>query len=97
MQYWDDKAGERIDEVLLNPKFSNKEKRERLAVDLGNNIYAAAWLYEALEYKGVILGNGHHIRQKLVAMAEELFNERWIDDGVDEYIKREKGEEKNEV
>lgn len=46
---------------------------------LGNNIYEASAIYEIMEHAGRVRGNGHHIRQKLVEMAESLLKERWID------------------
>ncbi len=43
-----------------------------------NEVYSGSALFELLEDKGKISGNGHHIRQEIVRYAQKLMEERWI-------------------
>jgi len=52
------------------------ESAESLENEVGKTIYKAALIFERLEAAGVIVGNGHHIAQKLSTAAEKLFRER---------------------
>ena len=52
---------------------------EQAEAEITNAVYDAARIIEALEYKGKIRGNGHHIRQEIAGMAKKLMNERWIE------------------
>lgn len=47
--------------------------------DLSNEVYKSTQLYETLEYKGLVYGNGHHMRQKVAEFAVNLLKERWIE------------------
>lgn len=50
---------------------------EELARRVSNAVYAAAVKhYEAAEYTGAIVGNGHHMAQKIAEMAKDLLLER---------------------
>lgn len=51
---------------------------ETAKVEIGNAVYESSRLFDQLEYANhKIRGNGHHIRQKLSAYAQELMVERW--------------------
>jgi hypothetical protein len=56
------------------------EKRKwtlaQISEELSNSVYAAALWYERAEGMGFILGNGHHLAQKLAAEAVRMLNER---------------------
>jgi len=44
-----------------------------------NGIYpTCSEVFEDLEHKGKIIGNGHHIAQKVLKHTEDLLRERWI-------------------
>jgi len=45
--------------------------------EVSKAVYAATKIFEDLEAQGVILGNGHHARQKLAALAVEDLRSRW--------------------
>ena len=45
--------------------------------EIESTIYAASGLFEDLEHKGLVRGNGHHIRQRVAAFAAGLMAERW--------------------
>lgn len=51
---------------------------ETAVADIGNAVYMACSLYERLEGKRKIHGNGHHMRQKVAEFAKNLMEERWI-------------------
>lgn len=56
-----------------------EEKKAALddaANELSNEVYAATSIIERLEAKGLLLGNGHHIRQKLADDAVRMLRER---------------------
>ena len=53
--------------------------KEDAAAEIANSVYEATSLYETLEYKRKVRGNGHHIRQKVAAFAVSLMEERWIE------------------
>jgi len=46
---------------------------------ISEETYTHSRLIELLENVGKIRGNGHHIRQKIAANAENLLKERWIE------------------
>jgi len=50
---------------------------EQAEAMLMNSVYAAGSILESLEYAGKIIGNGHHARQKVAAMAVEELRRRW--------------------
>jgi hypothetical protein len=51
---------------------------EQLEADVGNAIYAAALIFEALEGAGRIHGNGHHIAQEIATYSKKIFKERAV-------------------
>jgi phosphotransacetylase len=56
------------------------KKRMTLAeaqAEISCTVYAATALLERLETEGLILGNGHHARQKLAQMAADDLKARW--------------------
>lgn len=64
--------------VLMDPRTRPVQMTlEQAAARISNEVYNATALVEQLEGAGLIRGNGHHIRQKMAAMCEELFRERW--------------------
>jgi hypothetical protein len=55
--------------------------KQQEALDrLSNAVYDACYLFEELEHKGQIKGNGHHHAQKIVKDAEDLLKKMWIND-----------------
>ena len=48
--------------------------------EIGNAVYEAAHLFERLEGKGKVRGNGHHIMQDVAEYARKLMRERWVSD-----------------
>jgi len=67
-------------------KFTDEELKkmslEKTIVELTNEVYDATALFELMEHRGKIIGNGHHIRQKISKFAEDLMRNRWIDNPV---------------
>ena len=51
---------------------------DRLAADLGNNVYAASTLLEGLEAAGRIGCSGHYLRQELSRYAGELLRKNIV-------------------
>lgn len=62
-------------------RFTDEELKamplEKAIAEITNEIYEATALFEFLEHKGKIFGNGHHMRQKVSKFAEDLMRERW--------------------
>jgi hypothetical protein len=50
---------------------------EQEASKLASAIYQAARPLEDLEMQGLVLGNGHHMRQQIAKFATDLLRERW--------------------
>ena len=50
-------------------------------VEIGNRVYKAVLLFEELENKGLVVGNGHHMAQAVVKFAEEKMYEVWKEQG----------------
>ena len=46
--------------------------------ELSAQVYKATAILEQLESAGLILGNGHHMRQALAENAVELLRKRWL-------------------
>jgi hypothetical protein len=42
-----------------------------------NRVYTASLLFEQLEHRGAVSGNGHHAAQQVAAFAEKEMRERW--------------------
>lgn len=59
--------------------FLEKMDLETAKAEISNKIYDASILFEQLEYRGKVYGNGHHIRQKIATYASKLMEERWQD------------------
>jgi predicted ATPase len=55
----------------------NEELFEKTEAELVNAVYKAALLFEALEHKGLIVGNGHHAAQKIATEASNELRARW--------------------
>ena len=49
---------------------------EKVKNDLGNDLYKVLGIFEELEHKGVLYGNGHHMSQKVIEFAQNLIDER---------------------
>jgi len=47
------------------------------ACDIENAVYAACGLYERLEGRRRLYGNGHHMAQQVATFAKNLMIERW--------------------
>ena len=52
--------------------------KERASFLIEHSVYEAAHHFERLESVNKVLGNGHHMQQKVAAFAKELLEERWI-------------------
>lgn len=52
--------------------------QERYEIQMENRIYEAALLFESLEGRGLINGNGHHLAQEVAAYAVKLLQSRWV-------------------
>lgn len=46
--------------------------------ELTNAVYQATAIFEKLERAGKIVGNGHHIRQKIAQQVVANLNDRWM-------------------
>jgi hypothetical protein len=51
---------------------------ETACAEISNSVYATCLLFERLEDRGVLRGNGHHMAQQIAGEAEKLMKERWI-------------------
>ena len=49
---------------------------------ISNEVYSGSALFELLEGKNKVRGNGHHIRQEMARYAQKLMEERWNDMGI---------------
>ncbi len=47
--------------------------------EITNAVYAATQIFEQLENRGLLLGNGHHARQKIAETARLELSNRWRD------------------
>ena len=67
--------------IILHPVSHGNEREEaiqRIAQDLSNQVYAVtAHLYEEAEHADLIIGNGHHMAQKIAQDAVALLMERY--------------------
>jgi hypothetical protein len=58
------------------------EKLEQIQKDfeahMSNRVYEACILFETLENRGLISGNGHHLAQKMAQEAVDLLKSRWV-------------------
>lgn len=61
----------------MSPDMATTKEEAKRKISVA--VYAATGIVERLEAEGVIIGNGHHIRQKIAAMAAELVAERWAE------------------
>jgi phosphotransacetylase len=52
---------------------------EEASAEVSKAVYAATAAFERLEGDGLIMGNGHHARQKLAQAAVEDLKARWKD------------------
>lgn len=63
--------------IMYKPVLTDAD-RQAIEVDLGNKVYRAAVdFFETLENHGHILGNGHHMAQKVSHYAASMLRERW--------------------
>ncbi len=62
-------------------EFTDEELKEmsleKAVTEITNQIYEATSIFEFLEHKGKITGNGHHMRQEVSKFAEGLMRSRW--------------------
>jgi hypothetical protein len=56
----------------------NRMDLSRAQSEIGNLVYESTFLFERLEHRGVLRGNGHHMRQEIAEAAGNLLKERWI-------------------
>lgn len=65
-------------ERLMDPRLDPVRMTKEAAVNrISNLVYEATALFERLEGAGLVRGNGHHMRQKVAAFAQEMVEERW--------------------
>lgn len=61
--------------------YSNEELEnmdlETAKTEISNKVYEVTRLFESLETKGKILGNGHHIRQRIAVVAAQEMVRAW--------------------
>lgn len=50
---------------------------EQAAAKVSNEVYKATSAFEDLEAQGLVIGNGHHMRQRVAEFAASLVRERW--------------------
>jgi hypothetical protein len=50
---------------------------EQARAELSNALYEASELFERLEGAGLVSGNGHHLRQAVVAFAVRELDNSW--------------------
>lgn len=63
-------------------------------VEISNRVYACTGFLEDLEHAKKIFGNGHHMRQIVAKYAEDLIEQRWINDIEARCIKRKEDQGK---
>jgi len=63
---------------LLTDAEIDKMDLNEATAQLSNRIYKVCLLYEQLEHRGRVRGNGHHCAQQISKQAEDLLRERWI-------------------
>lgn len=63
------------DKMEYSKEYLKESSIERLAADIGNDVYAAGSIIERLEGVGRISGSGHCLRQELAEHAKRLLVE----------------------
>lgn len=56
-----------------------KMTADQAAHEISKSVYEASHLFERLEGRRKVRGNGHHIMQKVAKFAEDLMRERFED------------------
>lgn len=56
------------------------KKLDDILVVIGNQVYKDTYFLEDLEFAKLIHGNGHHMRQHIVQIVQDLILERWNND-----------------
>ena len=72
-------TGDHESEVFdeLNSQTYEEQKYEAVESEIIKTIYQAALIFEKLEASGLIVGNGHHVAQKMAEAAREELEKRW--------------------
>jgi hypothetical protein len=63
---------------ILTDEEINTMDLEEACSQMSNRVYKVCLLYEQLEHRGVVRGNGHHAAQHIAKLAEDELRERWI-------------------
>lgn len=50
---------------------------DEAAAKISNEVYKATAMFERLEMQGLVIGNGHHMQQRVAEFAASLVRERW--------------------
>jgi hypothetical protein len=66
---------------MKRDEYLDKLTKENAKAEIENRVYEVCLLYEELEGKGKVRGNGHHMAQKVAKFASDLMEERWEKDG----------------
>lgn len=54
---------------------------EQAEAEISRKVYEACLLFERMENRGKVRGNGHHMAQNMAKQAADLMRERWVDAG----------------
>lgn len=54
---------------------------EQAEAEISRKVYEACLLFERMENRSKVRGNGHHMAQQMAKQAADLMRERWIDGG----------------
>ena len=65
-------------DLTIPIKIKINDKIKDIKCQVGNVLYRASLIFENLEHLHIIIGNGHHIAQKISKDAQDLFEERLI-------------------
>lgn len=66
-----------------------KDERTAEEMALMNEVYGlTVKRFERLEHAGAIVGNGHHMAQKLAEQARTLLRERWDEEGGRDVVRK---------
>lgn len=64
-----EQEGRRLDAMTL----------EQAEGEISRKVYEACQLFERMENRRKVRGNGHHMAQQLAKQAADLMRERWIE------------------
>jgi hypothetical protein len=62
---------------MHHSSFLSSPRLEGAVSEISNKVYNASEIFERLEHEGRIIGNGHHMAQKVAMFAEKLMRDRY--------------------